>query len=190
MTNGRPRDKFQAHKGLRQGDLLSPFLFNLVVDVLMRLIDKAKAMDLIRGLEMGRDKVEVSHIQFADDTLLFVKKEDHIRFLVDVVTSFCNMFGLKINLEKSDLLGINCEEEDVEELAQQTGCGMEIWPIKYFGWGASRRKSIKNFVLETDFNKAVKEVGKLEESIFVKRRAVNVDCSGFECFVDVFYVPF
>lgn len=46
---GRPRDKFKGEKGLRQRDSLSPFLFNLVVDVLGRLVDKAMKMNFCRG---------------------------------------------------------------------------------------------------------------------------------------------
>lgn len=38
-----------------------------------RLVDRAKAANEVRGLEVGRDKIEISHIQFADDTLFFVK---------------------------------------------------------------------------------------------------------------------
>lgn len=58
-----------------------------------------------------------------------MEKEEHIRFLVDVVRSFCNISGLKINWEKSALLGISCEEDEVKELAQQIGCGMENWQL-------------------------------------------------------------
>lgn len=37
---------------------------------------------MVRGLEVGKDKIEVSHIQFADDTLFFVKTDSHLRCLV------------------------------------------------------------------------------------------------------------
>lgn len=61
LINGRPHGKFKVNKGLRQGHPLSPFLFNLVVDVLGRLIDKSKVMNLIQGLHVGREGVEISH---------------------------------------------------------------------------------------------------------------------------------
>jgi hypothetical protein len=47
---------FQTGKGLRQGDLLSSVLFNLVVDVLSRMLQKATNSNLIRGL--GEDLIE------------------------------------------------------------------------------------------------------------------------------------
>lgn len=50
--------------------------------MLSRLVEKAKSLDFIRGVQVGRERVEISHIQFADDTLFFVKEVDHLRFLV------------------------------------------------------------------------------------------------------------
>lgn len=105
---GRPRGKFKGERGLRQEDPLSPFLFNLVVDVLGRLVDKAKTMNEIRGLKVGRDKVVITHIQFADDTLFFIESENHMQLLLEILNPFCQRSGLKINLDKSALLGINC----------------------------------------------------------------------------------
>ena len=70
LINGRPRGKFSRSRGLRQGDPLSPFLFIIVVDVLGRLVDKAIIDDAFKGFKVGKDKVEVSHLQFADDTFL------------------------------------------------------------------------------------------------------------------------
>lgn len=71
LINGRPMGKFKEVRGLRQRDPLSSFLFNLVTDVLGRLVDKAKTRNQIQGMKVGREKVEVSHIQFADSYAFF-----------------------------------------------------------------------------------------------------------------------
>ena len=52
-------------RGLMQGDLLSTFLFTPVADVLSRLVDKAKSANVV----CGGYHVELSHLQFVDDTL-------------------------------------------------------------------------------------------------------------------------
>ena len=72
--NGILRGKFKSSRGLRQGDFLSPFFFALVANVLGRLIDKANDCNVIRGFIVGRNKVEVTHLQFADDTLFLWKQ--------------------------------------------------------------------------------------------------------------------
>ena len=71
MMNGKLRGCFGASRGLRQGCLLSPFLFIIRADMLGRLMDKAYEQVLIQGFTVGREAVHVSHLQFADDTLCF-----------------------------------------------------------------------------------------------------------------------
>jgi hypothetical protein len=48
--NGKHGNYFSTHKGLRQGDPLSPLLFNLVGDALAAMLDKARSAGHIRGL--------------------------------------------------------------------------------------------------------------------------------------------
>lgn len=76
MVNSKPRGKFNDSKGLKtrsplQGDPLSPFLFCMVVDRLGRLVDLAKDRRLFAGFVIGKEWVEVSHLQFANDILFF-----------------------------------------------------------------------------------------------------------------------
>jgi hypothetical protein len=62
---------FQTKKGLRQGDPLSPVLFNLVADMLAVLIERSKGMGFFDGLVPHLVEDGLSILQYADDTILF-----------------------------------------------------------------------------------------------------------------------
>ena len=62
---------FQTRKGLRQGDPLSPTLFNLVVDMLAILVSRAKSCGQFRGLVPNLVDEGLSILQYADDTIFF-----------------------------------------------------------------------------------------------------------------------
>lgn len=55
------------------------------------------------------------------------------------------MSGLKVNLEKSALLGINCTKADLEGLATKIGCRREEWPIIYLGVTLGEIMGKRNF---------------------------------------------
>jgi hypothetical protein len=63
---------FKAGKGLKQGDPSSPILFNLVADVFSKMLSKAVAARLIRGLLPQVVPGGVISLQYADDTILFL----------------------------------------------------------------------------------------------------------------------
>jgi hypothetical protein len=115
---------FQTGKGLRQGDPLSPLLFNLVVDVLTRMLQKVANSGLIKGL--GENIVEggVISLQYADDTILFVdKEEEYARNLKWTLTCFEMLSGIRVNYHKSELVPINIEdEEEVQRCGGIFGC--------------------------------------------------------------------
>lgn len=73
FINRRPRGRALAAEGIRQGDPLSPFLFILVSEVLSALIENLHQNGLYEGFVVGKDKIHVPILQFADDTLLFCK---------------------------------------------------------------------------------------------------------------------
>lgn len=57
LVNGSPTDEFSPSKGLRQGDPLSPFLFNIVVEGLNLLLARAKDLGLIKGVTAGHSVI-------------------------------------------------------------------------------------------------------------------------------------
>ena len=75
LLNGSPLKPFKMEKGLRQGDPLSPYLFILVSEALVCLLKKAEDMNLIEAVHIGKEKVCLKHLQFADDTLIFAPKK-------------------------------------------------------------------------------------------------------------------
>lgn len=68
---------FQTKKGLRQGDPFSPILFNLVVDILTVLIQRANTIGPIDGIvpHLIDGGLSLLILQYADDTVLFMEHD-------------------------------------------------------------------------------------------------------------------
>jgi hypothetical protein len=75
MVNEKLGRYFQTKKGLRQGDPLSPLLFNLVADMLNLLISRVKEEGQINGLIPHLIEGGISILQYADDTILFMEND-------------------------------------------------------------------------------------------------------------------
>ena len=116
------------------GDQLSPFLFVLVAEVLNRMFGKAKEEELIEGIRVGRNLVDLSHLQFVDNTILFclakVKILRNYRYILD---NFGILTGLSINYDKSALISLNCYEKKVKAMKKSLDCEVSALPITYLG---------------------------------------------------------
>ncbi|PNX89146.1 cysteine-rich receptor-like protein kinase, partial [Trifolium pratense] len=69
LVNGSPTDEFPLERGLRQGDPLSHFLFLLTAEGLNVIMQA-----MVESNVGEQNHVSVSHLQFADDTLLVGSK--------------------------------------------------------------------------------------------------------------------
>ena len=101
LVNGSAKGWVKASRGLRQGDPLSPFLFTLVADVLSRILLRAEERNMLEGFRVGRNRIRVSHLQFADDTIFFSNtREQDLQTLNSLLLAFGHISGLKVNLDK------------------------------------------------------------------------------------------
>ncbi|KAG8496821.1 hypothetical protein CXB51_008038 [Gossypium anomalum] len=76
LVNGSATNEFRLCRRLRQGDPLSPYLFILVTEALHLLLVKAEVAGLIYGIpNIIMDQI-FSHLQFADEIILFLKAEE------------------------------------------------------------------------------------------------------------------
>jgi exonuclease III len=136
LINGSPSGFFGSSRGVRQGDPLSPFLFVLIMEAFSRMIDAIYSRGLISGFSVGsrnHDNVEVSHLLFADDTLVFCGADaSQISYLRALLVCFEAVSGLKVNLTKSSLIPVG-SLDDVNQLAGNMGCGTADLPLKYLG---------------------------------------------------------
>ena len=73
IVNGEMGKFFRNRKGLRQGDPISPLVFNFVVDAMAAMLTKAREAGHIKGLVSHLIPDGVTHLQYADDTLLLIK---------------------------------------------------------------------------------------------------------------------
>lgn len=134
LVNGAPTPEFSPNRGLRQGDPLSPLIFNLVREVLSLLLSKAASFGLFEGIALPGCRIKLLHLQFADDVLLFINGgENAMLDIKRVLQCFQVLSGLKINFNKSHLHGFSQNKAVISEWAKMLGCQEGGNSFKYLG---------------------------------------------------------
>jgi len=111
--NGERGEFFRSYKGLRQGDPLSPLLFNLVADALSAMLSRACVAGIINGLVPNLVDGGLSHLQYADDTVILLQfSPETLRNARLILSCFEAMSGMQINYEKSEMFFIGLSEEE------------------------------------------------------------------------------
>ena len=97
-TGHRTTDWFQIGKGVRQGYILSPCLFNLYAGYIMRNagLEEAQA-----GIKIARRNI--NNLRYADDTTLMAESEE-VKSLLMKVKEESEKFGLKLKIQKTKIM--------------------------------------------------------------------------------------
>ena len=120
-------DWFQIGKGVHQGCILSPCLFNLYAEYILRNagLEEAQA-----GIKIaGRN---INHLRYAEDTTLMAESEEELKSLLMKVKEENEKAGLKLNIQETKIIAsgpitsLQIDGETVETMADFTFGGSNI----------------------------------------------------------------
>lgn len=138
----------KSTREIRQGDQISPYLFLFVAKGLISLLKNVEAAGRLSGHRICENTPIISHLLFADDSILFCKATiDQARVVKELLAGYENASGQKINLSKSSVFfskgvpqhardEITLELDIIEVLAQDKYMGLPTYV------GRSKKKAL------------------------------------------------
>ena len=97
--NGMLSNTFTSEQGLRQEDNLSPVLFSLYINGLLRKIKESKLGVNLNGLTIGC-------LAYADDLVLVAHSGEHLQEMLNLVQDWCKQWRVLINVDKSKIMHV------------------------------------------------------------------------------------
>ncbi|KAL6058354.1 hypothetical protein STEG23_024193 [Scotinomys teguina] len=162
--NGEKLKAIPLKSGTRQGCPLSPYLFNIVLEVLARAIRQHKE---IKGIQIRKEEVKIS--LFADDMIVYLSDpQNSTKELLQLINTFSNVAGYKINSKKSVALLYTKDKRAEEEIKATSPFTIATNNIKYLG--VTLTKQVKD-LYDENFKTLKKE---MEEDL---RKWKDLPCS-------------
>ena len=128
-------ESFSPTRGLRQGDPLSPYLFLLCAEGLTSLIAHEEERGNLIGVKVCRDSPIISHLLFADDSLILMKANSaNAITLQNILNDYCLASGQMVSAAKSSIyFSPNTIVEEKAEVFQIIDIMTEALSDKYLG---------------------------------------------------------
>ena len=135
LFNGECLETFYPSRGIRQGDPISPYLFVLAADDLSCLLKSRMQSSVLKGIKVAPSASMVSHLLFADDSLLLFKaNRENALEIKDVLQLYCRASGQQINLDKSSIhFAKGCRQVTRAEMKDSLDVHNESLSEKYLG---------------------------------------------------------
>ena len=102
LQNGELIESFSPSKGIRQGDLLSPYIFVLCIEYLNHGINQAVRVRKWKLIRLGCKGIPITHLFFTDDLILLGKaSREQVTVINNVLPTFCMSLGEQVNKTKT-----------------------------------------------------------------------------------------
>jgi ribonuclease HI len=121
LINGQPHGKIVPTRGIRQGDPLSPYFFILCAEGLSMMLRRAELEGRITGLNIIRGGTRISHLLFADDSLLFCRSSImEWAIIQELLSNYERASGQKLNREKTSIFFSKNTKREAKEFILST----------------------------------------------------------------------
>nr|XP_023876772.1 uncharacterized protein LOC111989214 [Quercus suber] len=157
LINGEAKGSIVPSRGLRQGDLISPYLFLLCAEGLFAMLRKEEEQGYIRGVAVCKGAPQTSHLFFADDSIVFCRATlNEGSRVLKVLEAYEAESGQQLNKEKTSLFfSKNTKRETQDQVKQIFEAHVIQHHEKYLGLpplvGKGKRKA---------FNRIKDQVGR------------------------------
>ena len=101
IINGVVSTPFKVTRGVRQGDPLSCLLFNLAIEPLACMLRDSPNL---QGYDIPGVAHKIIVSMYADDTTVYLSKDDSYEALLEILTTWCSASGAKFNIEKTEVI--------------------------------------------------------------------------------------
>ena len=134
-VNGNYSEVFKPTKGIRQGDPISPYLFLLCREGFSSLLNFYNGGTIDRGLRVSYRSPWVTHLLFADDSLIFISASNPSALrLNDILSIYGEASGQCVNREKSSIYFSTNTPDSLRQLLKATlNIQVEAFSAKYLG---------------------------------------------------------
>ena len=103
IINGWISESFHVKRGIRQGCPLSALLFIITVELMANKIRKNRE---IKPLDTKNLNTKIKLLQYANNTLFFVRDPSSLKYIVEELIIFGKVAGPKLNKEKTNMIWI------------------------------------------------------------------------------------
>ncbi|GJT80000.1 RNA-directed DNA polymerase, eukaryota [Tanacetum coccineum] len=131
LVNGSPTSEFKFHKGLKQGDPLSPFLFILVMESLHLSFNNILNAGLFKGIRID-DSLTLSHLFYADDAVFIGFSQEKIRAAAIIIG--CSTFPIPSLSLCQDGMS-SSKRKSWDEVIGKISARLSKWKIKTLSIG-------------------------------------------------------
>ena len=116
LINGEEKGNIIPSRRLRHGDLISPYFFSLCAVGLFSMLRKEEEQGNIWGISISREAPQISHLFFADDSIVFCRAlVEEGRRILRVLEDYEAKSRQKLNKDKTSLFFSKNTKREVQE---------------------------------------------------------------------------